>query len=87
MKLQNKNDSRQWRVLCSQPPLVSLRMPLDFLCVTEADLYKSEPPPDWFGNAANSKKDGLAWTNDNWLKSRFHFSFAECACRATILSG
>lgn len=50
-------------------------MPLSFLYVPEADLYKSEPPPEWFGNPSNEK--GAGWTNDNWLKSRFHFSFAE----------
>ena len=48
---------------------------LTFLHITEADLYKSEPPPSWFGNGAN--EEGANWTNDNWLKSRFHFSFAE----------
>ena len=31
-----------------------------------------------FGNGPNEKNDG-AWTNGNWLKSRFHFSFAEYA--------
>lgn len=51
-------------------------MPLSFLHVTENDLYKSEPPPEWFGNPPNSMKK-VAWTNQNWLKSRFHFSFAE----------
>jgi len=35
----------------------------------------SEPPPEWFGNPANVASD--SWTNANWLKSRFHFSFAE----------
>jgi redox-sensitive bicupin YhaK (pirin superfamily) len=39
-------------------------------------LYVSEPNPSWFGNGANAKNDP-AWTNDNFLKSRFHFSFAE----------
>ena len=29
-----------------------------------------------FGNTANPRDDP-AWTNGNWLKSRFHFSFAE----------
>lgn len=29
-----------------------------------------------FGNGPNPGYDP-AWTNDNWLKSRFHFSFAE----------
>jgi redox-sensitive bicupin YhaK (pirin superfamily) len=39
-------------------------------------LYVSEPDPSWFGNGPNSSSD-QAWTNKNWLKSRFHFSFAE----------
>ena len=39
-------------------------------------LYVSEPPPQWFGNGANTP-DHPKWTNGNWLKSRFHFSFAE----------
>mmetsp|Transcript_10489 Transcript_10489/g.16773 ORF Transcript_10489/g.16773 Transcript_10489/m.16773 type:complete len:298 (+) Transcript_10489:55-948(+) len=41
-------------------------------------LFVSEPDPGMFGNkenAADSKSAG--WTNKNWLKSRFHFSFAE----------
>ncbi|KAG7349570.1 pirin-like protein [Nitzschia inconspicua] len=39
-------------------------------------LFVSEPNPAWFGNGANTPDDP-AWTNSNWLKSRFHFSFAE----------
>lgn len=39
-------------------------------------LYVSEPNPAWFGNGANTPDDP-AWTNKDWLKSRFHFSFAE----------
>jgi hypothetical protein len=46
-----------------------------FTKVSEKDLYTSEPPPQWFGNPENEKN--AAWTNTNWLKSRFHFSFAE----------
>ena len=41
-------------------------------------LYVSEPDPVWFGNARNPNEgDEPSWTNPNWLKSRFHFSFAE----------
>eukprot|EP00808_Paulinella_micropora_P019238 g67826.t1 len=41
-------------------------------------LFVSEPPPSWFGNPANPAKDASSgWTNANWLRSRFHFSFAE----------
>lgn len=39
-------------------------------------LYVSEPNPSWFGNGAN-EQNNPKWTNANWLKSRFHFSFAE----------
>jgi redox-sensitive bicupin YhaK (pirin superfamily) len=37
----------------------------------------TEPNPSWFGNPANEGKKNTNWTNENWLKSRFHFSFAE----------
>jgi len=41
-------------------------------------LYVSEPNPQMFGNAANPRDwASLNWSNQNWLKSRFHFSFAE----------
>ena len=50
-------------------------MGLSFLHIPEADLFKSEPPPQWFGNGPNEAD--AKWTNANWLKSRFHFSFAE----------
>lgn len=42
-------------------------------------LYVSEPDPRMFGNGPNpsSNKNDENWTNTNWLKSRFHFSFAE----------
>jgi redox-sensitive bicupin YhaK (pirin superfamily) len=36
----------------------------------------SEPNPKWFGNPPNDSSSPY-WTNPNWLKSRFHFSFAE----------
>jgi len=38
-------------------------------------LYVSEPDPSMFGNPPNPSSPH--WTNKNWLKSRFHFSFAE----------
>eukprot|EP00403_Amphidinium_massartii_P010484 CAMPEP_0178423112 /NCGR_PEP_ID=MMETSP0689_2-20121128/27522_1 /TAXON_ID=160604 /ORGANISM="Amphidinium massartii, Strain CS-259" /LENGTH=275 /DNA_ID=CAMNT_0020044699 /DNA_START=72 /DNA_END=899 /DNA_ORIENTATION=+ len=40
-------------------------------------LYVSEPEPWMFGNERNPPKGTEGWTNSNWLKSRFHFSFAE----------
>lgn len=43
--------------------------------VPNSALFVSEPNPSWFGNAANESKPN--WTNQNWLKSRFHFAFAE----------
>mmetsp|Transcript_19077 Transcript_19077/g.26848 ORF Transcript_19077/g.26848 Transcript_19077/m.26848 type:complete len:273 (-) Transcript_19077:183-1001(-) len=44
--------------------------------IPQKKLAVSEPPPEWFGNGPNAEGD-KAWTNKNWLKSRFHFSFAE----------
>jgi len=44
--------------------------------VPEESLYVSEPDPRMFGNGRNTPEaDG--WNNGNWLKSRFHFNFAE----------
>jgi quercetin 2,3-dioxygenase len=39
------------------------------------DLFISQPNPAWFGNPPNSADRN--WSNENWLKSRFHFNFAE----------
>ena len=44
--------------------------------ISQTILGMSEPNPYNFGNPENEKGDA-AWTNANWLKSRFHFSFAE----------
>lgn len=44
--------------------------------IPNSKLFVSEPSPYMFGNAENDPSlEG--WTNENWLKSRFHFSFAE----------
>jgi quercetin 2,3-dioxygenase len=43
-------------------------------------LNVSKSNPRWFGNATNptsGSKERESWSNKNWLKSRFHFSFAE----------
>ena len=46
--------------------------------VKDATLFKSEPNPAWFGNKPNAEGAEVAsWSNENWLKSRFHFNFAE----------
>ena len=46
--------------------------------VPEASLYVSEPNPAGFGNPGNVRMPKMSgWSNSNWLKSRFHFSFAE----------
>lgn len=46
--------------------------------VPEASLYVSEPNPARFGNPENVRMPKMSgWSNSNWLKSRFHFSFAE----------
>jgi len=44
--------------------------------ISNRKLAVSEPDPSWFGNGPNPSNHP-AWTNKNWLKSRFHFSFAE----------
>ena len=44
--------------------------------IPNANLFVSEPNPSWFGNGPNPGFHP-AWSNENWLKSRFHFSFAE----------
>ena len=54
-------------------------MPPSARKIPNSKLFVSEPPPSWFGNPENPSPDTRApgWNNDNWLKSRFHFSFAE----------
>lgn len=44
--------------------------------IPNTKLFVTEPNPSWFGNGPNPSSDPT-WTNENWLKSRFHFSFAE----------
>jgi len=44
--------------------------------VPREKLFVSEPEPWMFGNDRNPA-EAPSWTNFNWLKSRFHFSFAE----------
>ncbi|GBG29038.1 Pirin [Hondaea fermentalgiana] len=44
--------------------------------VDQSMLFVSEPNPFMFGNR-NNDSSNPTWTNKNWLKSRFHFSFAE----------
>lgn len=44
--------------------------------VASSSLYARPLHRMWFGNPGNEKGDA-SWTNTNWLKSRFHFSFAE----------
>ena len=51
-------------------------MPASVKVIPNEKLFVSEPNPYMFGNGANPGFDP-AWTNVNWLKSRFHFSFAE----------
>jgi len=47
-----------------------------FRKINNTKLGISEPNPQWFGNNPN-EANNKHWTNKNWLKSRFHFSFAE----------
>lgn len=43
-------------------------------------MFVSEPAAYMFGNPED-EPNNKAWTNGNWLKSRFHFSFAEYSSR------
>ena len=48
--------------------------------VKDSSLFKSQPDPRMFGNSRNptpGSEEAQNWNNENWLKSRFHFSFAE----------
>lgn len=58
----------------TSPPKVFDKMSFD--PVPGDSLFVSEPNPSLFGNGANEPSNP-DWTNKNWLKSRFHFSFAE----------
>ena len=51
-----------------------------FTKIPRSKLEVSEPNPSWFDNPSNEANP--KWTNGNWLKSRFHFSFAEYNNRA-----
>eukprot|EP00746_Dinoflagellata_sp_MGD_P005409 gnl/MRDRNA2_/MRDRNA2_110463_c0_seq1.p1 gnl/MRDRNA2_/MRDRNA2_110463_c0~~gnl/MRDRNA2_/MRDRNA2_110463_c0_seq1.p1 ORF type:complete len:285 (-),score=44.31 gnl/MRDRNA2_/MRDRNA2_110463_c0_seq1:61-915(-) len=51
--------------------------PVCALCIPRENLFVSEPNPMMFGNDPNPRGNAEGWTNNNWLKSRFHFSFAE----------
>jgi redox-sensitive bicupin YhaK (pirin superfamily) len=61
-------------------------MTLSVKVIPNNKLYVSEPDPRMFGNGANPSSDP-AWTNKNWLKSRFHFSFAEYSSYANSQFG
>ena len=57
----------------SSEPMCSLHR---IVKVPSSKLFVSEPNPAWFGNERNPGYNP-SWTESNWLKSRFHFSFAE----------
>jgi quercetin 2,3-dioxygenase len=52
-------------------------MTLKIRVIPEKKLYLSEPNPFSFGNPDNPPVQPPFWTADNWLQTRFHFSFAE----------
>ena len=56
--------------------IISSSRSMLFKKIPSSKLGMSEPDPSWFDNPANAK-DNKEWTNKNWLKSKFHFSFAE----------
>eukprot|EP00930_Biecheleria_cincta_P092932 TRINITY_DN83023_c0_g1_i1.p1 TRINITY_DN83023_c0_g1~~TRINITY_DN83023_c0_g1_i1.p1 ORF type:complete len:307 (-),score=54.97 TRINITY_DN83023_c0_g1_i1:437-1357(-) len=50
--------------------------PSSIVKIPPEKLFVSEPDPRMFGNPGN-EPNSAGWSNRNWLKSRFHFSFAE----------
>ena len=56
-------------------------MVLTFRVRPLSSTFVSEPDPRFFGNAANPVPPPTSWSalSTNWLRSRFHFSFAEWA--------
>ncbi|GAB0495740.1 hypothetical protein MMPV_007045 [Pyropia vietnamensis] len=50
---------------------------LPIVHIPAASLYVSTPDPTMFGNAPNPRPPPTHWTAPNWLRSIFHFSFAE----------
>jgi hypothetical protein len=70
--------------LCMATTLRAFAAPVSQTCslpkvrvIPAEKLFISEPDPSWFGNQANPILGDPAWTRDNWLRSIFHFSFAE----------
>jgi quercetin 2,3-dioxygenase len=60
----------------SEPMCASKASSHRIIKVPSSKLFISEPNPSWFGNEGNPGYNPH-WTESNWLKSRFHFSFAE----------
>lgn len=56
----------------AKPNSITLFLSLSHMC---AYLSIAEPSPPMFGNSRNEPENPM-WSH-NWLKSRFHFSFAE----------
>lgn len=62
--------------VCHIGPSTLNEMSKQIRIIPRKKLFVSEPNPAWFGNGPNDENNP-SWTNGNWLKSRFHFSFAE----------
>jgi len=60
----------------SSEPMCAHKASHRIVKVPSSKLFVSEPNPSWFGNEGNPGYNP-SWTETNWLKSRFHFSFAE----------
>ena len=54
-----------------------MRGGLQLTKVPAEGLFVSEPEPFLFGNQNNPVPPPATWSNGSWLKSRFHFSYAE----------
>jgi quercetin 2,3-dioxygenase len=60
----------------SSAPTININMTPSIKVIPKSKLFVSEPDPRWFGNGPNDEFNP-EWTNENWLKSNFHFNFAE----------
>ena len=74
-KVRSFGSKTMTRSICIIGFCLLLAQPSGFLRVVPRErLYVSQPEPQWFGNPPNEIEH---WSNENWLKSRFHFNFAE----------
>lgn len=55
----------------------NMARPLNVRVIPNDKLFVSTPNPISFGNVDNPPVQDPNWTHENWLQTRFHFSFAD----------